>query len=110
MPLQIRVRHALGERLIELPDRTVEGPVVVGRSSSSDVQIPSVNVAPRHCALFRHEGRWAIQDLGGTTGTFIRGKPVTGPTPLHVGDVITVGSEATPPTIEVDPAAAAIPH
>src|SRR5580765_2321888 len=107
MPLQIRVRHALGERLMELPDRTVEGPVVVGRSSSCDVQIPSVNVAPRHCALFRHEGRWVIQDLGGTTGTFIKGMPVTGPTPLHVGDVITVGSEATPPTIEVDPAAAA---
>ena len=48
MPLQIRVRHALGERLMELPDRTVEGPVVVGRSASSDVQIPSVNVVPRH--------------------------------------------------------------
>jgi FHA domain len=107
MPLQIRVRHALGERLMELPDRTVEGPVVVGRSASSDVQIPSVNVAPRHCALFRHEGRWVVQDLGGTTGTFMKGKPVTGPTPLQMGEVITVGSEATPPTIEVDPAAAA---
>jgi hypothetical protein len=107
MPLQIRVRHALGERLMELPDRTVEGPVVVGRSASSDVQIPSVNVVPRHCALFRHEGRWVVQDLGGTTGTFVNGQPVTGPTPLHVGDVITVGAEATPPTIEVDPAAAA---
>src|SRR4051794_6100779 len=107
MPLQIRVRHALGERLMDLPDRTVEGPAIVGRSSACDVQMPSVNVAPRHCALFRHEGRWAVQDLGGTTGTFIKGKPVTGPTFLHVGDVITVGSESTPPTIEVDPAAAA---
>src|SRR4051794_18913214 len=40
MGLQIRVRHALGERVIELPDRTVDEPLVVGRASTAEIQVP----------------------------------------------------------------------
>lgn len=107
MPLQVRVRHALGERLMELPDRTVENPVIVGRASACEVQVPSVSVASKHCALFRHEGHWVVQDIGGTTGTYVNGQPVGEPVFLQVGDVVSIGSEAAAPTLEVDPAAAA---
>ena len=57
MSLQVRLRHTLGERLLELPDRPVDEPVVVGRSSAADVQVPSVTVSQRHCVLVVHEGR-----------------------------------------------------
>ena len=107
MPLQVRVRHALGERLMDLPDRTVESPVVVGRASGCEVQVPSVSVANKHCALFRHEGHWVVQDVGGTTGTFVNGEAVADPVFLQIGDVVSIGSESSAPTIEVDPAAAA---
>ena len=45
MGLQIRLRHALGERVVEVRPRSVELPLVIGRSKESDLQIPSVTVA-----------------------------------------------------------------
>jgi hypothetical protein len=107
MSLQVRLHHTLGERLLELPDRPVDEPVVVGRSGSADVQVPSVTVASRHCVLFVHEGRWAIQGLGGASGTFVNGGKVEGPAFLLVGDVVTLGPESGAPTIEIDPIGAA---
>jgi len=108
MGLQIRIRHALGQRVIELPERTAEDPIVVGRSGSALVQIPSVTVAPRHCVLFVHEGHWAVQEL--QTGTIlINGQPVDGASLLQIGDVIQIGQDAGA-TIEVDPGAAAQGH
>jgi hypothetical protein len=107
MSLQVRLRHSLGERLLELPDRPVDEPVVVGRASTADVQVPSVTVSSRHCVLFEHDGLWAVQEMPGTSGTFVNGAKVQGPTPLHVGDVITLGTEANAARIEIEPIAAA---
>jgi hypothetical protein len=112
MGLQVRVKHALGSRLIELPDRTIDNPITVGRAAGVEVQVPSVSVAARHCVLFRYEGRWAVQDVQaangeGTSGTFVNGQQVMDPVMLQIGDVISVGTETSAPTIEVDPAAAA---
>lgn len=107
MGLQIRVRHALGERVMELPDRTIDEPLTVGRSTIAEVQMPSVTVAPRHCVLFIHDGHWVVQDLGAGVGTLVNGRPVREATLLSIGDVITVGGANGSPTIEVDPLAAA---
>ena len=107
MGLLVRVRHALGERVLDLPDRTLDNPLAVGRASGSDVQVPSASVAPKHCVLFLHEGHWVVQDVGSATGTYLNGEPVVAPVLLQIGDVIQIGNEAAAPTIEVDPAAAA---
>src|SRR5688500_8188692 len=107
MSLEVRLRHALGDRLVELPARPIDEPVVVGRSAAADVQVPSITVAQRHCVLFVHEGRWVLQDAGGTTGTFINGKKAEAPTLLRGGDVVTLGTEPNAPTLEIDPAGAA---
>ncbi len=112
MGLQVRVKHSLGSRLIELPDRTIDNPINVGRAAGAEVQVPSVSVAAKHCVLFRYEGRWAVQDVQaaagtGTSGTYVNGQQVVDPVMLQIGDVISVGSGASAPTIEVDPAAAA---
>lgn len=106
MPLQVRLRHALGERLMDLPERNVERPLVVGRAREADVKIPSVSVAAEHCALFTHEGQWVLQDTSGGA-TSVNGQPVEGPTPLCIGDVVALGADANPATIEIDPAGAA---
>lgn len=108
MGLQIRVRHALGQRVIEVPDRPVARPVVVGRAANVEVQVPSAAVATKHCALFVHEGYWAIRDLARDAGgTLVNGEPLDGSRYLMVGDLVTLGSLEDSPTIEVDPAAAA---
>ena len=106
MALQVRVRHALGERLVDLADRTVERPLVVGRAREADVKIPSVTVAGEHCALFVHNGQWVLQDTSGGA-TLVNHVPTEGPTPLYIGDVILLGTDVTPATIEIDPAGVA---
>lgn len=108
MSLQAHLRHPLGEQWIELPERGVDSPLIVGRSGTADVQVPSAMVGQRHCVLFVHEGQWAVQDVaGGGTATFVNGTQVNGAAFLGVGDVITLGSEASAPSIEIDPAGAA---
>jgi hypothetical protein len=108
MGLQIRVRHALGQRVIELPDRGVDRPLVVGRAANVEVQVPSAAVAPKHCALFLHDGYWAVRHLAAAGGgTFVNGEAVEGSRYLQIGDVIALGADPAAPTIGVDPAAAA---
>jgi hypothetical protein len=101
MALQVRLRHALGERLLELPDRGVADPLVVGRARDADVQVPSVRVLPQHCVLFVHEGQWVIQGTAGVTK--LNGQPISGPTGLNIGDRIEIGNDASPPSLDVDP-------
>ncbi len=102
MGLQIRLRHALGERVVEVRPRTVDRALVIGRSKEADLQIPSVTVAAQHCVLFVHEGQWVVQDMVG--GTLLNDAPIAGPTALYVGDILTIGGGTAPATIEIDPA------
>src|SRR5688500_1848938 len=102
MGLMVRLHHALGERVLELPDRTVDDPLVVGRAADADIQIPSINVAPRQVVLFVHEGHWVVQDAPGSTGTLVNGAALSGARALHGGDVLTLGTETNAPTIRID--------
>lgn len=105
MGLQIRLRHALGERVLELVDRDVSRPWVIGRGNEADLKIPSVGVAPQHAVLFVHEGHWVVQGDGGLTT--LNGEPLEMAAALRIGDVIGLGCEPYPPTLEIDPVSAA---
>lgn len=100
MALQVRLRHALGEKTIDLPCRGAGQPLLIGRDPAVDVRVPSVSAAGRHCAVFLHEGQWVVQSVGGRTT--VNGRPLTSATVLRVGDVIGVGSDASAPTIRID--------
>src|SRR5438105_15494190 len=98
MPLQVRLVHALGDRLIDLPEKTFESPLVVGHASDADLPIPVVTVGRRHCLLYVRDGQWIVTDAkGGTGGTFLNGKAVMRQTALHSGDVLTLGTDPSPP-------------
>jgi hypothetical protein len=105
MSLQVRLRHPLGDRLIELSPRPAQQPVVVGRMAGAEVQVPSVAVAPRHSIFFVHQGRWVVQDAAGAhgAGTFVNGRRIAAATFLKVGDVVALGGDPKSPTIEIDP-------
>jgi hypothetical protein len=108
MSVQARLCHPLGEQWFELPPRGVDQPLVVGRAGGVDLQVPSATVAPRHCVLFVHDGRWVVQDAGsGAAGTYVNGKKLEGAKFLKVGDVVRLGTDPAAPTIEIDPAGAA---
>lgn len=104
MGLQVRLRHALGERVLDLPERDVAQPWVFGRGNEADVKVPSVGVAPRHAALFVHEGRWVLQGCEGLVT--LNGEPIEMAAALRPGDVVGLGCEDYPPTLEISPGVA----
>lgn len=89
--MRVRLIHALGQQEFELSPRSVEEPIVVGRSSQVDLQIPSIDVSPVHAVLFVHEGAWIVQDCYSGSRTLVNGQPIDAPTVLKTGDVITFG-------------------
>jgi hypothetical protein len=103
MTLQVRLVHALGDRLIDLPERTFESPLVIGRAATADIQVPMPSVSRRHSLLYCHEGQWYIQDGNGGARTLVNGQPTPEPTAVQSGDVVTLGTDDSPPTIQIDP-------
>ena len=103
MGLQVRLAHSLGETLIDLEERGIDRPVVVGRSSTAEVQVPSPRVAKQHCFLFVRGGKWAVKDAGSASGTYLNGKPIRESALLRSGDVITLGTGNGAPSVTIDP-------
>jgi pSer/pThr/pTyr-binding forkhead associated (FHA) protein len=71
-----------------------EGAVVLGREAFNDIVVHDPEVSRRHAQITFQEGRYIIEDLGSTNGTFINGRRVQTPTPLHNGDVVEMGEAA----------------
>ena len=69
--------------------------IVIGRDVSSDVIVNTAEVSRRHARLYLDGGVYIVEDLGSTNGTFINGKRLTNPVPLHSGDIIMLGEAAT---------------
>src|SRR6266704_3307531 len=92
MPLQLRLTHSLGERLIDLEPTAADRPHVVGQSTAAQVEIPSSSVAKRHCLLFVRDGQWYVQDAASPTGTFLNGHRLADkPAAIKTGDAIRLG-------------------
>ncbi len=103
MGMQVRVRHVLGSRLIDIEARDADRPIRVGRSADCDIRVPVGTVAPTHCVLYMHEGQWVLQDGGSPWGTYVNEHRTVEPVYVKSGDVITLGVGTTAPRIELDP-------
>lgn len=68
-------------------------PLVLGRSSQSDVQLPDQVVSRRHAQLTRRNDEWLITDLDSRHGTFVNGVRLTPgePTPVQQDDRVRIG-------------------
>ena len=65
---------------------------VIGRAKSADVVIDLVSISRNHGTLVRDDdGNWTYNDLNSKNGSAINGEPVIEPTPLQVGDTLTLG-------------------
>ena len=65
---------------------------IIGRAAFADIRLDLPTVSRQHAGLVRSgEGDWSVSDLGSRGGTLLNGVPVTNPTPIRVGDVLTVG-------------------
>ena len=72
----------------------------IGRSRSCDIQIPDESVSRDHAVLMRREAGWFVCDTDSHLGTYVRGKEITEPTLVHIGDKIKIG----PTTLILKPA------
>jgi pSer/pThr/pTyr-binding forkhead associated (FHA) protein len=66
-------------------------PITIGRADDSTIVLSDDYVSTRHARLVPTEGKWLIEDLGSTNGTYLDRQRVTDPTPVPLGVPIRVG-------------------
>lgn len=67
------------------------GPVVVGRSPSSDIVIDEPYVSATHARFTLQGPAIVLEDLESTNGTLVNGHPISQPVTLRDGDDVQVG-------------------
>ena len=67
------------------------GPVVIGRSPSSDIVIDEPYVSSTHARLTLQGPALVLEDLGSTNGTLVNGHPIDQPVTLRDSDEVQVG-------------------
>ncbi len=67
--------------------------LTIGRDSSNAVAINDSEVSRKNSRLSFQGGKYVIEDLGSTNGTFVNGKRLTGPIVLKPGDVVSLGEQ-----------------
>ncbi|MDQ3936291.1 MAG: FHA domain-containing protein, partial [Actinomycetota bacterium] len=86
-----RIRITSGDdagRVIEVSDE-----LVLGRRQEGPGKVPDIEISRTHARLYvEPDGGLAIEDLGSTNGTFVKGMRITGPHPLSPGDELRMGT------------------
>ncbi|MBI2757403.1 MAG: FHA domain-containing protein [Chloroflexi bacterium] len=67
--------------------------LVIGRDSSSGVAINDAEVSRKHARLTFQGGKYVLEDLGSTNGTFVNGQRLASPVVLKSGDVVSFGEQ-----------------
>jgi len=73
---------------------TLEGDqITVGRDSNNEIVINDAEVSRRHARLTFQGGKYVLEDLGSTNGTFVNGQRLAGPRVLKPGEVVSFGEQ-----------------
>src|SRR5512135_346538 len=67
--------------------------LVIGRDSSSNIAISDAEVSRKHARLTFQGGKYVLEDLGSTNGTFVNGQRLTSAAVLKSGDVVSLGEQ-----------------
>jgi len=70
-----------------------EDQIMVGRDSTNNVPINDAEMSRRHARLTFQGGKYVIEDVGSTNGTFVNGQRLAGPYVLKAGDVVSFGEQ-----------------
>jgi len=73
----------------EYPVRT-QG-IVLGRLKSNDVEVRDTKASRRHTRVGFAGGKWVVEDLKSSNGTFLNGSKIEARSPLVPGDKISIG-------------------
>lgn len=73
---------------------TLEGDqLTIGRDSTNDIVINDAEISRRHARLTFQGGKFVLEDLGSTNGTFVNGQRLAGPRVLKAGEVVSFGEQ-----------------
>ena len=73
---------------------TLEGDqITIGRDSTNEIVINDAEVSRRHARLTFQGGKYVLEDLGSTNGTFVNGQRLAGPRVLKSGEVVSFGEQ-----------------
>jgi hypothetical protein len=67
--------------------------LTIGRDASNGVAINDAEVSRKHSRLSFQGGKYVLEDLGSTNGTFVNGQRLSGPVVLKPGDVVSLGEQ-----------------
>src|SRR5512147_759785 len=67
--------------------------MTIGRDSTNEIVINDAEVSRRHSRLMFQGGKYVLEDLGSTNGTFVNGQRLAGPVVLKPGDIVSLGEQ-----------------
>jgi predicted component of type VI protein secretion system len=67
--------------------------LTIGRDSSSAVAINDAEISRKHARMTFQGGKYVIEDLGSTNGTFVNGQRLVSAVVLKSGDVVSFGEQ-----------------
>src|SRR5574342_712252 len=92
--------------------------ISIGRDSSNEIPVNDAEVSRRHARLTFQGGKYVLEDMGSTNGTFVNGQRLSGPRVLKSGEVVSFGEQIVlvfeastfdPAATVASPRAAAVP-
>ena len=67
--------------------------LTIGRDSTNEVVINDAEISRRHARLTFQGGKYILEDIGSTKGTFVNGQRLAGPRVLKAGEVVSFGEQ-----------------
>lgn len=68
-----------------------QAPVTIGRAPDATLVLEDDYVSSRHSRLFLSDGRWLVEDLDSTNGTWIGKTRITAATEVPIGEPLRIG-------------------
>lgn len=84
---KLLLKAGVGPQSIELDDEVM----TLGRRAGNRVVLDDTFTSARHAAIGRRDGRFVVEDLHSSNGTFVNNARITGAQPLQHGDRVRVG-------------------
>ena len=64
----------------------------LGRNADNEIRLSDPQASRYHALIQRQQNNYVIMDQGSENGTYVNGQLIHRPTPLALGDVITIGN------------------
>jgi pSer/pThr/pTyr-binding forkhead associated (FHA) protein len=61
----------VSDRVGEIDRRSLDGPLVIGRSPDCDIVVKDILLSRRHCKIEQVDGQWVVVDLNSKNGTLV---------------------------------------